>query len=376
MNGPFPPEDPEPVRADRVSRGRRPLLSRRSFIGLILASGAATVAAILRNVAGHRAPAPSPRSHVSFPRRPATTTEPPPTPAESPSPATPKGSLLIHGTGDVNLDPDYVTTYRTRGYGYAWSGIGGLFERDDLAIVNCECPVSRRGTKYPGKQFIFRGDPAALPAMKAAGVDVASMANNHSYDYGPEALLDTRRNMLSAGIAPVGAGRDPDEATLPAMLHAKGWRVAVLGLDQVLDPDPEEKADDGHPGTAGGHDFAAMVAAVRAAKAGADLLAVIIHWGVELDTHPRMQQVTQGHALIEAGADVIFGSHAHRLQPMEMYRGRPIFYSLGNFVWPNFSVAGSTTAVAEVRVSPEGRFAARMLPAFIEAPGHPVLRGH
>jgi poly-gamma-glutamate synthesis protein (capsule biosynthesis protein) len=282
--------------------------------------------------------------------------------------------LLIHGTGDVNLDPDYVTTYRTRGYGYAWSGLGGLFEGDDVAIVNCECPVSRRGTKYPGKQFNFRGDPAALPAMKAAGVDVASMANNHSYDYGPEALLDTRRNILSAGIAAVGAGRDPAEATRPAMLQAKGWGVAVLGLDQVLDPDPEEKADNGHPGTAGGHDFAAMVAAVRAAKAGADLLAVIIHWGVELDTRPRMLQVTQGHALIDAGADIIFGSHSHRLQPMEMYRGRPIFYSLGNFVWPNFSTAGSTTAVAEVRVSPEGRFAARMLPAFIEAPGHPVLQ--
>lgn len=79
--------------------------------------------------------------------------------------------------------------------------------------------------------------------------------------------------------------------------------------------------------------------------------------------------------MIEAGADVIFGGHSHRLQPLELYRGRPIFYSLGNFVWPNFSEGGSSTAVAEVRVNPQGRFTARMLPAFIEAPGHPVLRG-
>jgi poly-gamma-glutamate synthesis protein (capsule biosynthesis protein) len=78
--------------------------------------------------------------------------------------------------------------------------------------------------------------------------------------------------------------------------------------------------------------------------------------------------------MIEAGADMIFGHHAHRLQPMEMYRGRPIFWGLGNFVWPNFSVEGSTTAVAEVTVTPEGRVRGRLLPAFIESAGHPVLR--
>ena len=78
--------------------------------------------------------------------------------------------------------------------------------------------------------------------------------------------------------------------------------------------------------------------------------------------------------MIDAGADVIFGGHSHRLQPVDTYKGRPIFYSLGNFVWPNFSISGSTTGVAEVTVSPKGRFTARLIPAFIEAPGHPVLR--
>src|SRR5439155_5348530 len=107
-----------------------------------------------------------------------------------------------------------------------------------------------------------------------------------------------------------------------------------------------------------------------------DIVVVDVHWGVELDTQPEAYQVTQGHKLIDAGADVIFGGHSHRLQPLEMYRGRPIFYSLGNFVWPNLSVAGSTTAVAEVSVSSKGKFTARMIPAFIDAPGHPVLRGH
>jgi poly-gamma-glutamate synthesis protein (capsule biosynthesis protein) len=116
-----------------------------------------------------------------------------------------------------------------------------------------------------------------------------------------------------------------------------------------------------------------MLDAVKAAAAESDLVVVDIHWGVELDTQPRAYQVKEGHELIDAGADVIFGGHSHRLQPLEMYRGKPIFYSLGNFVWPNFSVEGSRTGVGEVRVAPDGDIRARILPAYIQAPGHPVL---
>ena len=110
---------------------------------------------------------------------------------------------MIHGAGDTNLDPSVITTFRTHGYDYAWSGMRGLFQRDDLTIVNCECAVSTLGTKVPGKSFNFRGDPAALPAMRTAGVDVANLGNNHAYDFGPTALLDTRKNLLTNGIAPV-----------------------------------------------------------------------------------------------------------------------------------------------------------------------------
>jgi poly-gamma-glutamate synthesis protein (capsule biosynthesis protein) len=114
--------------------------------------------------------------------------------------------------------------------------------------------------------------------------------------------------------------------------------------------------------------------AIRAAAAESDLVVVMIHWGIELDTQPRAYQVREGHAMIDAGADVIFGGHAHRLQPMETYHGRPIFYSLGNFVWPDFSSEGSTTAVAQVRVSPDGSVRGSLLPASIVSPGHPELR--
>lgn len=278
----------------------------------------------------------------------------------------------MHGTGDVNLDPDYIPNLRSYGYDYAWSGMRGLFRRDDLTVVNLECPVADSGTSL-GKEFTFRGDPDALPAMKRAGVEVANIGNNHSQDLGADAMLETRKNLLGAGIAPVGAGKDEKQAHEPAIVRANGWTIAVLGFGGVF-PTLDWFAGPDHAGMANGDDTKGMVAAVKAADRVADLVVVSIHWGVELDTRPRPEDVARAHAMIDAGADVIFGHHAHRLQPMETYRGRPIFYSLGNFVWPSLSVEGSTTAVAEVTVTPNGRIRGRMLPAYIEDSGHPVLR--
>lgn len=306
---------------------------------------------------------------------PAVAATPSPSLADSPSPEPePRGRILIHGTGDVNVDPSYIPNFRTYGYGYAWSGLDGLFRRDDLTVINLECAVSDKGTAV-AKEFNFRGDPAALPAMRRAGVEVANLGNNHSYDFGPEALVDTRKNVERAGISAIGAGRDRREALSPALFELNGWTVAVVGIDHVVDPYPEAVAAPGKPGTAAGHDVEQMVRAIRRADREADIVVVSIHWGIELDTQPRDFQVDMGHRFVDGGADIIFGHHSHRLQPLSFYKGRPIFWGLGNFVWPNFSIEGSTTAVAEVAVTPDGDFTARLLPAFIESAGHPVMRG-
>jgi len=303
------------------------------------------------------------------------TTATPSSPSQSSAtPAARRGALVIHGTGDVNVDPSYIPNLKEHGYAWAWSGLRGLFKRDDLTVINLECAVSNLGRAVP-KQFNFRCDPAALPSMRKAGVEAANLGNNHGYDYGPVALVDSRKNLLKNNIAPVGAGRNANEAVSAALFDIEGWKIAVVGFDKVVDPWPTAVAGPDKPGTAAGHDEDAMVAAVRAADRQADIVIVAIHWGVELDTTPRTGDVELGHRLIDAGADVIFGHHSHRLQPMGVYKGRPIFYSLGNFVWPRHSTAGATTAVAEVTVSPKGKFKGRLIPAFIESSGHPVLRG-
>lgn len=280
--------------------------------------------------------------------------------------------LVIHATGDVNLDPNYITTYRSEGYGYAWSGLDGLFKDDSLTIVNLECSVATGGVPNP-KDFVFQGDPDALPVMRKAGVEVANMGNNHSQDYGKDAMLETRQNLIDERIAPVGAGKDAAEANEPAILEIDGWKVAVLGFGGVY-PSLDWFATKNNPGMANGDDIDSMVKAVKRADRKADLVIVMIHWGVELDTQPEPDDVERGHAMIDAGADMIFGGHAHRLQPMEMYKGKPIYWSLGNFVWPNHGGEGSVTGVAEVTVFPDGDEKAKLLPATIVDHGHPVLR--
>jgi poly-gamma-glutamate capsule biosynthesis protein CapA/YwtB (metallophosphatase superfamily) len=280
---------------------------------------------------------------------------------------------VIHGTGDVSLDPSQIPAFRTHGYTWAWSGLGRLFRSDDLTVVNLECPVTNVVDPEP-KAFAFRCDPQALPSARLAGVDVANQANNHAYDDGPSGLVDSLTSIRAAGLVAVGAGTDQSEALRAASLQIGGWTVAVLGIDEVLDP-VDEVAGPDKPGTAAGHDFALALQAVREAALSSDLVVVMIHWGVELDARPRQYQVEQAHRMIDAGADVIFGSHPHRLQPMETYRGRPIFYSLGNLVWPRLTTATRVTAIAEVVVTPDGAIRTRLLPVEIVSDGHPVLVG-
>jgi poly-gamma-glutamate capsule biosynthesis protein CapA/YwtB (metallophosphatase superfamily) len=329
---------------------------------LVLVAGVAAAALLARGAgAGEGAAGGSARQRAL---RPAPETQPTQPPE--------RGTLVIHGTGDVSLDPSYIPAFRSNGYDWAWSGLGGLFRHDDLTVINLECPATDVVAPVP-KEFNFRCDPAALPAARRAGVEVANQSNNHAYDQGPEGLVDSLERIRRAGLTPVGAGRDEAQALRAALFDLEGWKVAVVGIDEVLDPLTMVAGPD-KPGTAAGHDLSLALRAVRDAAAEADIVVVAIHWGVELDTQPRDYQVQEAHRMIDAGADVIFGHHSHRLQPMEMYHGRPIFFGLGNFVWPHLSEEGSTTAVAEVTVSPHGRFRGRLLPAYIASDGHPVPR--
>ena len=288
-------------------------------------------------------------------------------------PVRPKETLIIHGIGDVALDPVYVPTFPTEGYAYAWSGLDGIFRRDDLTVINMECVVSDLGRPEP-RAFNFRCDKAALPSALEAGIDVANQANNHALDFGREALVDSVANLRAAGIHPVGAGSDYDEAYSPALLEIRGWKIAVLGFGGVL-LSRSWLATDDRPGIASGDDRADMVAAVERAAEIADLVIVTIHWGRELDTQPRPDDIGHAEAMVAAGADIIFGHHQHRVGPLSEIDGKIVAWGLGHIIWPRINPVSAQTTVAKVVVHPDGTMGACLMPAEIVRHGHPVFVG-
>lgn len=286
--------------------------------------------------------------------------------------------LVIHGTGDVDVSPTLTYRFREEGHDVAWRGLDGLFLRDHLTIINLECAPSAVGFPIE-KETNLRCDLEALPVMRSAGVDVVSQANNHAKDYGPRALVDSIANLRSAGLITVGSGEDERSALAPAVVEVGGWRIAVVGLTTV------SGHEIGEPGAAwfagpdrAGVAYASMdniAAAVGAARAAADIVIVTVHWGHGGSYYPDPGDRLRAEAMIAAGADVIIGHHSHRLQPLEVVDGVPVFWSLGNFVWPDQGPASSTTAIAEIIVEPDGTIHGRLIPAYIESHGQPVLRG-
>ena len=211
----------------------------------------------------------------------------------------------------------------------------------DIAAVNAEMAISDRGSPID-KQFVFRAPPAAAARMAAAGVDVASLANNHARDYGPEALLDTVALLEEVGITALGAGADDTEAYRHRTLEvAGGVRVAFVGAAMVV-PWSFPAGDD-RPGIASARPPERVISAVSDAAEDADVVIVSIHWGSERHTCPTAEQIAVAGELFRAGATVLLGHHPHVMQPVEFDGGRLVAYSLGNFVWhPRGGLTGET----------------------------------
>jgi hypothetical protein len=250
--------------------------------------------------------------------------------------------------------------------------IAGVLRRADLAVVNLETAITERGTPAP-KDFTFRAPPPALAALKEAGVDVASMANNHGLDFGAVGLRDSLAAAKAAKFPVVGVGRDADEAYRAHLVTVKGQRIAVIGATQVLDSNLAAAwtAGDGKPGMASAYEEARLLAAVRAARQSADTVVVDLHWGRELVNCPIDRQRALAPKLVAAGADVVVGSHAHILLGGGYLRGAYVHYGLGNFVF--YSRGGLTAQSGVLLLTTQGRAitASRWVPAVISG-GIPI----
>ena len=212
--------------------------------------------------------------------------------------------------------------------------VAALLASADVRFANLEGPLSDQGgeTMSPSNMLIFTGPPAGADALARGGISVVSTANNHAWDYGERGLDETIANLDRAGVRHAGTGATLEEAWKPAVVEAAGRRVAFVAATDVWNFGPLAE----HPASThvAGADADAIGRAVRAALAlpGVDAAIASVHGGYEyVDTpSPRMQALA--HAAIDAGASAFVGHHPHVVQGVEWYKGRPVFYSLGNLL--------------------------------------------
>ncbi len=314
-----------------------------------------------------RTPTPPPATSTAVPTPTATPSpSPPPTPPPTPSP--PPARVLLAAVGDVMLGRSVGARLEAEGAEVAFAGVRDILAGADIAVANLESAVGVTGAPAP-KAYTFRAPPVAVEALALAGIDLVSLANNHSLDYGPESLAETRALLAEAGILSPGAGPNRAAAHAPATVEREGLTIAFLAYVTVpverggYDPGTWDASDD-TPGVAW-LDIPTMAEEIAAARRDADLVVVLLHFGLEWEPEPSDAQREQARAAIDAGATLVIGSHPHVLQPLEAYGDGLIAYSLGNFVFDGFWDPANDSAILLVELTAEGIASFELVPVTI-----------
>jgi poly-gamma-glutamate capsule biosynthesis protein CapA/YwtB (metallophosphatase superfamily) len=273
--------------------------------------------------------------------------------------------------GDIMLD-ELPGKYIKRGKD-PFASFAPLFEQSDKTIGNLECVVGTTG-KAEDKPYVFRAHPRVLPLLKKH-FSAVSLANNHTGDYGPQAFSKMLDLLDRAGIAYFGGGKDIRSAHEPIIFDIKGKRIAILGYSIFL-PRSFEALDD-RPGSAWGEpDY--IVAGIKKAKEfyGADIVITYPHWGWEGDKTASAREEFLARLMIDSGADAVVGGHPHVTQNIEMYKGKPIFYSLGNFVFNGFDTLDTNTGwVLQMTIKQDNKIAWKIFEARLDKNGIPKNKG-
>jgi poly-gamma-glutamate synthesis protein (capsule biosynthesis protein) len=272
----------------------------------------------------------------------------------SEAPRTPAGRhaepVVLAFGGDVHFEGVLSSELASNASGLL-APIEPVLRRADLAVVNLETAVTTGGSPT-AKAFVFRTPASAFAALRAGGVDVASMANNHGLDYGEAGLRDSLAAARRYRFPVVGIGLNAKQAYRPYRRTINGKRIAVIGATQVLDDEliSAWTAGPGKPGLASAKDVPRLLQEVRAARKTSDTVVVFLHWGIELEQCPSSDQRTLARQLVAAGADVVVGGHAHRVQGAGLMGRALVGYGLGNFVWYGTSELSTRTGVLLVTV--------------------------
>lgn len=263
-------------------------------------------------------------------------------------------------TGDIYLSPHVQKNYDTAGIsGVVSEQLLAEMKSGDITVANEEFPFSTGGTKVPDKQFTFRVDPSYTSILTDMGIDIVGIANNHALDYGAEALTDTFGALDAAGIAYIGAGADKARAMQPDIVQVGQRSFGFLAASRVI-PVVGWNVENQQPGMLCTYDSKLLCQAIQEAKKECDFLTVYVHWGIEKSTVPEAYQKQLAREYIDAGADLVIGSHPHVLQGIEYYNGKPIVYSLGNYI---FNQEIASTVLLKVKVTPENEAVLQLIAA-------------
>ena len=282
------------------------------------------------------------------------------------------GSITLAFAGDVNF------AGRTRlllaDPATAFGPITTVLRSADFAAVNLETAVTNGGTPQP-KTYHFRTPATAFTALRDAGVDLVTMANNHVLDYGQAGLADTLAAAKAARFPYVGIGVNAATAWAPYVVTIKGVKIAIIGVSQVAELASSWVATDNRPGEANSIDLGRTLAAVRSAKRLASVVIVFMHWGTEGQSCPDPAQLSLARELSDSGASIIIGAHAHMLQGSGWLGHTFVAYGMGNFLWWERSYS-TATGVLELTLHPHAPLTARFVPAVVSGTGRPIpLRG-
>lgn len=355
-----PPSSRSSRRADQQRRTRRRTAIVGGVVGVIVVAAVAAVALTSSGDSKVRA--------VPRPPKVTTTTLPPTTTTTLRDPRRGNGTAVTFAFGgDMHFEGVLRTKLASDPTGM-FAPIAPVLSSVDIAVVNLESAITEQNTIIP-KEFNFRTPATALVALQAAGVDVVNAANNHSIDFGPEGLADTLAARAASPIPVIGIGANVTDAYNPFLTEIRGQRIAIFGATDVMGEEYVEPwtATETKAGVASTKyaSEARMVAAIQAARPLVDTVVVYLHWGVERVGCATDRQKALARALVDAGADIVVGSHAHHLEGGGRLGTAFVGYGLGNFAFYNESGEYGRTGVLKVTITGRDTDAYEWVPARI-----------
>ncbi|MDF2672021.1 MAG: hypothetical protein K0R09_286 [Clostridiales bacterium] len=276
-----------------------------------------------------------------------------------------KSEVIISFTGDILLDRDVRKKILQEGKEYPYEYAKDILNKSDIVYGNLECPLLNEGTPtIKRRELIFKGDESNSIVLKEAGYSILNLANNHAMDYGSDGLLNTINVLKDSSIKWLGGGTDNESSHKPVFISKNGIKVGFLGYS-IFPPEGyvylEDKPDIAR------YSKRLTPVDIKKAKSQCDFLVVTFHWGKEFSYYPSDLQRSAAHLAINSGCDMVIGHHPHVLQGIENYRGKSIFYSLGNFIFDKQVPPGTDESIIlNIRIDRNGVVDSEIIPVRIK----------